>query len=302
MQKTTALLMSIIVIVGLLTACGGDNKEPGTSNSTGQNQNGGAGQGQADGNEASWSDGKYYAEGEYEEKSDWKEVVSLEVQEGNITYVNWNGLHRDGGLDKKTLSVQGKYGMVEKGGAIAPWHEQAEKMEQYLLEKQDIAALTINNEGKTDAVSGVTIGVDSFAQLVNSAVEAGPVEAGPYKDGSYHAEAAEFDPKSGWKETVDITVLAGNIAAVQWNGVHKDGGDDKVTLSKSGGYPMVEQGGAQSEWYVQAHAAEQYLLEKQDPAAIPYDAESGSTDAISGVSIHVSGFVELAQKALEQAK
>ncbi|MNE53911.1 FMN-binding domain protein [compost metagenome] len=192
--------------------------------------------------------------------------------------------------------------MVAKGNAQAEWHEQAAKMEQYLIEQQSVEGITLNDEGKTDAISGVSVGVDEFSALVGKALAAGPVEAGAYKDGNYHAEAAEFDANSGWKETVDITVINGKIAAVQWNGVHKDGGTDKVTRSKSGEYGMAAKGGAQAEWHEQALKAEQYLLEVQDPAAIAFNAEDGKTDAITGVSIHVNGFVELALKALETAK
>lgn len=173
-------------------------------------------------------------------------------------------------------------------------------MEEYLVAQQSVDGLTLNDEGRTDAVSGVSIHVNGFTELAAKALAAGPVEAGPYKDGSYHAEAADFDANSGWKEAVDVTVINGKIAAVSWNGIHKDGGTDKVTRSKSGEYGM-KKGGAQSEWHEQAYQAEQYLIEKQDPQAI-VTAEDGKTDAISGVSIHVNGFVELAAKALEGAK
>src|SRR5690606_28677156 len=120
---------------------------------------------------------------------------------GKMTSVNWNGLHKDGGLDKKTFSANGLYGMVQKGGAEAEWHEQAAKVEQYLLEKQDLAALNVTDDGATDAVSGVSIGVDEFTKLANAALAAGPVEAGPYKDGAYYAEGSAFDANSGWKDT-----------------------------------------------------------------------------------------------------
>lgn len=173
-------------------------------------------------------------------------------------------------------------------------------MEEYLVAQQSVEGLALNDEGRTDAVSGVSIHVNGFTELAAKALAAGPVEAGPYKDGSYHAEAADFDAKSGWKETVDVTVINGKIATVSWNGIHKDGGTDKVTRSKSGEYGM-KNGGAQSEWHEQAYQAEQYLIEKQDPQAI-VTAEDGKTDAISGVSIHVNGLVELATKALEGAK
>lgn len=122
-----------------------------------------------------------------------------------------------------------------------------------------------------------------------------------YKDGEYTAEQDDFDEKTGWKSTIKIVVEGGKIVSVDWNAVHKDGGEDKKTQSKNGTYAMVEKGGAQAEWHEQAEKVEQYLIEKQDPAAIKYD-ENGYTDAIAGVSIHVNDFVELAVKALENAR
>mgnify|MGYP001948524887 CR=1 FL=1 len=122
-----------------------------------------------------------------------------------------------------------------------------------------------------------------------------------YKDGVYTAEQDDFDANSGWKSTIEIVVENGKIVSVDWNAVHKDGGDDKKTQSKNGTYGMVEKGGAQAEWHEQAEKVEAYLIETQDPAAIKYD-DGGYTDAIAGVTIHVNDFVELATKALENAR
>jgi len=300
MNKVYAVTMSIVLAGGLVAGCG--------------SKDGGSGSGKAATDapaqatpaapavqSAKYADGVYYAEGGIDAKSGWKDIVALKVQGGKITSVNWNGLHKDGGIDKKTASVQGKYGMKEKGKAQSEWHEQAAKTEQFLLAKQDPKAIALKQDGKTDAISGVTFSVNGFTELVDKALKAGPVKAGPYKDGVYRAEG-EFDAKSGWKETVDLTVMNGNIVAVQWNGIHKDGGTDKVTRSKEGKYGMKEQGKAQAEWHEQAAKAEKYLLQKQDPAAIVYNKADGKTDAISGVSIHVNDFVELAIKALAGAK
>ncbi|MFB4331240.1 FMN-binding protein [Paenibacillus sp. CR_12] len=303
MKRTLSLSLSVMLMFALLVGCGGNgDKEPVTTDKPAESQNtdnaGNAEQPAQEG--TALQDGLYYAEGEFAEDSGWKELVAIKVEGGKIVSANWNGLHKDGGLDKKTFSEKGFYGMKEKGGAQAEWHEQAAKMEEYLVAQQSVEGLALNDEGRTDAVSGVSIHVNGFTELAAKALAAGPVEAGPYKDGSYHAEADDFDAKSGWKETVDVTVINGKIAAVSWNGVHKDGGTDKVTRSKSGEYGM-KNGGAQSEWHEQAYQAEQYLIEKQDPQAI-VTGEDGKTDAISGVSIHVNGFVELAAKALEGAK
>ncbi|MFS0727692.1 FMN-binding protein [Paenibacillus sp. 1P07SE] len=300
MKKMWNSMLILSLMIALMSGCGGNNAGNGPENTPPADPAPPATT--APDAEGELADGLYYAEGEYAEKSGWKEVVALEVQDGNITSVHWNGLHRDGGLDKRTASASGAYGMVAHGGAAAEWHEQAAKAEQFVIQQQNAQSLQPGEDGKTDAVSGVSIGVGEFSALIDQALAAGPVEPGPYKDGTYLAEAAEFDAKSGWKESVTLTVIGGKIAAVRWNGTHRDGGTDKVTRSKDGEYGMVAKGGAQAEWHEQAHIAEQYLLEQQDPAAIVYRAEDGKTDAISGVSIHVDGFVQLADEALAGAR
>jgi hypothetical protein len=61
--------------------------------------------------------------------------------------------------------------MVEKGGAQAEWHEQAKAAEAYLLEVQDPTAIEYtDDEGHTDAISGVSIHVIEFFDLVEKAL------------------------------------------------------------------------------------------------------------------------------------
>lgn len=307
MKKTASILASLLLATSLLAGCGNNNA--GDNNNTAQpnppaaeqpaNETATAGETAVEA--GSYQDGVYYAEAD-EFSNGWKEIVALKVEGGKIVDVEWNALPEAGGLDKKNFDKAGKYGMKEKAGAQAEWWEQVEKAEAYLLEVQDPAAIPYNEEdGKTDAIAGVSIHVNGLVELAQKALAAGPVEPGPYKDGTYYAEEEEFG-NSGWKYTATITVLNGNIVAADWNGVHKDGGDDKDTVSKNGEYGMVEKGGAQAEWHEQAALAEAYLLETQDPTAITYTTEQGHTDAIAGVSIHVVEFFELAEKALEGAK
>lgn len=298
-KRIAAVLFSLVLVSGMLAACGGGNNEGSSGGATNAPAPTPAATPAAT-QDGKWTDGVYYAEADEFSGSGWKEVVGLTVENGVITSVNWTGLHKDGGMDKKAFSLAGKYGMT-KGGAQAEWHEQAEKAEQFLLEKQDPAAFAVKDDGKTDAVSGVSVTVSEFVELVNKALAAGPVERGPYKDGMYRAEEKEFG-SSGWKYTADITVLNGRIISADWNGIYKDGGDDKDTQSASGAYGMVAKGGAQAEWHEQALKAEQYLLETQDPKAITYTDDAGHTDAISGVSIHVVEFFDLAEEALSSAK
>ncbi|MGE4585046.1 MAG: hypothetical protein AB7C91_10400 [Sphaerochaeta sp.] len=118
-----------------------------------------------------------------------------------------------------------------------------------------------------------------------------------YQDGVYFAMDDVY-ASSGWKETVTLTVSGGKIVKADWNGVNVNGGADKKTYDQAGKYNMVKFGKAQAEWYQQAQKAEAYLIKTQDPAAINYKDEAGHTDDIAGVSIHVSGFFGLAEKAL----
>jgi len=254
--------------------------------------------------EAMYADGIYFAkEDAFSEQSGWKATVILEVKDGKIATVDWNGVSKNAGLNKEEASKAGFYPMVENGGAQAPWHEQAAKAEAHLLEIQDPTAIQYADDNyHTDAISGVSIGVSPLFKLAEQALAAGPQEMGPYTDGAYHAEEADFSENSGWKGTVDVTVVFGNIESVNWSGVHKDGGDDKKTASMNGGYPMVENGGAQAPWHEQAAKAEAHLLATQNPTDIQYADDNYHTDAISGVSIGVSPLFTLAEEALSTAK
>jgi major membrane immunogen (membrane-anchored lipoprotein) len=117
------------------------------------------------------------------------------------------------------------------------------------------------------------------------------------KDGVYFAQEADFAKDSGWKDQVIVTVKGGKIADVYWNGVPNTGVADKRTAVATGGYPMVKFGKAKAEWDVQAKAVQDAIVKIQDTSKIPTKAD-GTTDAISGASIHVKGVFDLVNKAL----
>ena len=119
-----------------------------------------------------------------------------------------------------------------------------------------------------------------------------------YADGVYFAQEDGFAERSGWKYMATIVVEGGEIVEAEWNGAHIENGTDKITRSESGEYGMVENSPAQWPWYEQAARAEEYLLETQNPTQITYTSDSGHTDAISSVTIHVVEFFDLAEEAL----
>lgn len=285
--------MALVVL--LFAACGGGSDEAESTAAADQEP------AASDPMMGEYEDGIYFAQEDgFSERTGWKYMVILEVEGGEIVSATWEGANRDGGTSKVVRSRSGEYGMVERGGAIAPWFEQAAATEEYLLEVQDPTAIEYtSDEGHTDAISGATIHVVEFFTLAEEALAAGPVGLGPYEDGHYYAEEAEFSERTGWKYTVDLTVVGGRIVAANWTGVHRDGGTDKKTRSMDGEYGMVENGGAMAPWFEQAIATENYLLEVQDPTAIEYTSDDGHTDAISGATIHVIEFFTLVEDALE---
>lgn len=296
--KKASVFMSCALLLGVLAGCGGNNNAaPVTTNTPVKEVDSSSNTPVVD--EGKYQDGTYFAQGQVDENSGWQSFVVVNVEGGKITNAKWSATKEGVGTDKIAFSEAGKYGM-KAGGAQAEWHEQSVKAVQYLIEKQDPKDITLNDEGKTDAISGVSVHVNEFFNLADEALNAGPIVAGPYKDGNYHAEEPAFNEKTGWKETADVVIAGGKIIAVNFSGVNENG-DDKKQFSKDGNYGMVEKGGAQADWHEQALKAEQYMIQNQDVSSLTY-TEEGATDAISGVSIKIREYYELATQALEQAK
>lgn len=54
--------------------------------------------------------------------------------------------------------------------AAGEWYEQAEALEKYIVEHQGLD-VTLNEEGKTDAISGATINLTAIQEAVNNALK-----------------------------------------------------------------------------------------------------------------------------------
>jgi major membrane immunogen (membrane-anchored lipoprotein) len=249
-------------------------------------------------NDGSYEDGIYFVTEDAFASNGWKYAVTLVVENGNITSADWNGINVNAGSSKKAVDKAGKYNMMKFGGAQADWYQQANKVEQYLIQSQDPSVISYkDDEGHTDDIAGVSVHVVEFFELAQKALANGPVGKGMYEDGAYFMADTEF-PDSGWKEYVALTVINGNIVGANWSAINKMG-EDKKLYDAAGNYNMVKFAGAQAEWSEQAAQAEQHLIDLQDPSLIKYIDDEGHTDAISGVSIHVNGLFNLADAALK---
>lgn len=145
--------------------------------------------------------------------------------------------------------------------------------------------------------------VESSAAQVQEAVtetevseqEAPAAEALVLNDGVYEAKTKEAD-SNGFIEVMTMTVADGKITEVVWDCIDAEG-NKKSVLSENGQYVMTEDG---LTWKEQAEALGAALVANQELAALGMN-EEGKTDAVSGVSINIMGFVSLAEQCLAQA-
>ena len=243
------------------------------------------------------ANGIYFAEQSSYSNSGWKYQAVLEVKGGKIVSAKWNAVNNLGLADKKTVAAAGQYGMA-KIAKQGEWDVQAARVEAELLRVQDPAKIAVKADGKTDAISGVSITVKEFLVLAKEALAASPVPKGSYKnDGWFYAKSATFD-SSGYASTALVTVVNGRIVSAVWNALHKNGGDSKYVRAVKGSYKMNAK---QGEWNLQSERVGAELVKLQDPTKYSINANN-KTDAISGVSVTMKDFADVANEALKAAR
>ena len=213
-----------------------------------------------------------YKDGTYEYVKDDTIYVTLTVEGGKVTNVTWDELQN--GEWKSELSAAGKYVMKPI------WKTQAESMCAYVVENQSTDGLNLTDAGKTDAVAGVSISVNTFADLVNEAI----AEA--------NGADVTYEKVKDDAVFVSVTIADGKITAVTWD--EKQNGEWKSALSEQGKYVM------KPIWKTQAERMCAYVVENQSTAGLNVN-DNGKTDVVAGVSISVNTFVDLVNEALVQA-
>jgi major membrane immunogen (membrane-anchored lipoprotein) len=233
------------------------------------------------------ADGTYVAETKGYEANGYNDKVSLTIAGGKITEVVWDAYNEAGEL-KSVLSADGAYEMTKDGPT---WQEQAVAIADFVVQNQSTDAIAMNDEGKTDSVSGVSISVNTFVSLVKQCL----LQASPksLQDGTYTAQGTE---SNGYTGIVTLVVENGAITSVVWDA--KDAkGEFKSYLSSTGKYVMVE---GNPTWKEQADALAAFVIENQSTGGIVLD-EQGKTDSVAGVSISVNEFVSLTEECLTKA-
>lgn len=219
-------------------------------------------------------DGVYTAQGAPDDAGNYG-FVTVTIENGKIVSAVWDEMY--GGESKAKLSEEGKYVMKPV------WKTQSESLGAYVVENQTTAGI-MNENGYTDAVSGVSIYVGGFVGLVDQAISQANGQ-----DGTYTVEAEPDD--SGNYGFVNVTIEGGKITNVVWD--EMQGGESKAKLSEEGKYVM------KPIWKTQSESLGAYVVENQTTDGILN--EKGYTDAVSGVSIYVGGFVDLTNQAISQA-
>ena len=235
------------------------------------------------------SDGFYFAQDANYTNNQRNQVV-LQVQGGKITSANWNLLSlAAGSQDLKSIARAGQV-----AGAVT-WAGEAAKAESFLVTSQNVNATSV-----AGVASNFNVG--PFFTLVKAALAASPISKGIYsKDGWYFALAASPD-EYHTRNSVLITIVNGTIVDVLWNGavvgLPASMNPSKMILSRNNQYPMT---GAKSSWDQQAEAVALELKNAQNPDLLKMKAD-GTADGISGASMLINHFLDVAKQALAAAR
>lgn len=240
-------------------------------------------------------DGFYYASAD-SYNNDWKYNVAIEVKDGKVIDAEWSGLSIEGGKDKFTFAADGEYGMIKASTIDAEWNDQSKNTSDFFIENNGETTIEYSNEdGNTDAISGVTFKVKDFFNLADQALNSGPIASGDLEDGYYYNEAEE---DNGQTDFVQIVVLNGRIVDANINVLMEDdSGDDstKKEISLAGDYGMDKV--ADTPMHEQLSKIENFLVENQNTDVNYIDDEK--TDSITGATIGVKDFFELVDGAIK---
>lgn len=122
--------------------------------------------------QGSLKDGIYFAQSNKKDEVGFINTLGYFVNHGHILAAQVDAYKlvtsNDGNTKRQYRSILAQkdpsnYDLGNK--AIATYDEQLEAIEHYLIEHQTLDNLDLNNDGKTDAISGATINIESWVNL-----------------------------------------------------------------------------------------------------------------------------------------
>lgn len=157
-MKTIKAIISLALSAVMLlsfAACGKKDKDDMMSNGSGTAA-------------VKYKDGEYKATANSYDDKGYKSTVKVVVKDGAIYSVDCDAEHKDEGT-KKAHSENGKYDM-KTAGAQHDWHEEIALFEKHITEK-GIDSVKLDSNGKTDTITGCTIAVKEYVDLIKKAME-----------------------------------------------------------------------------------------------------------------------------------
>ena len=99
-------------------------------------------------------------------------IITID-SDGKITDVDLDTTYTKDGVQTTPKTLGDDYGMCghEYGSTLGAWYQQVEALEKYVIDNQGIDKLQLDDEGKSDAVSGCTIKIDALYEAISSALE-----------------------------------------------------------------------------------------------------------------------------------
>ncbi len=275
---------AVLSLMVFLAACGG-NGEDGAQNKTDKND-------AEKTTETKLVAGSPLQDGTYSltetnfDENGWKMFITITVEDGKISDVDYNYENKEGTL--KTDDKDYQNNMKEKAG-VGP-QEYVPRLSEQLTEKQDAKLV--------DIVTGATHSSEKFinyAQQLIQKAQAGDethveIDPGaPLKDGEYKLEEKNFD-ENGWKTYIHMTVADGKITKVDYNNVNKDGNlktDDDEYQKR-----MKDKTGVGPQEYIPQLS--QALVEHQNTESI--DIVSGATHSSHTFKMYAAQLINAAQR------
>jgi major membrane immunogen (membrane-anchored lipoprotein) len=118
-------------------------------------------------------DGWFYAEGP-EDEFHIKNTALITIVNGTMVDALWNGtlddIAYDPGESMQNISRSNRGRGYSMPDSRAAWHTQADNFAKALVKAGDTSSIAVKRDGKTDAVTGVSIVVKVFVDAANEAL------------------------------------------------------------------------------------------------------------------------------------